>query len=130
MRKTLLLMLAIAAAVASATAAEEQLQPLPVPISNNAVVAIKVNGQLLVYSMTGMGAKKTWSSVTNASYALNVKYDQWTTIKPVPGSGRLGAVAVGVREQVFLMGGYVPDPNGAQAILPDLSIYEPVALRW
>ena len=93
MRKILLLILALGLNVISAIAAEEQLQPLPVPVSNNAVVGIKVNGQLLVYSMTGLGSKKTWNSVTNAAYALNVKYDTWTAIKPVPGSGRLGAVA-------------------------------------
>jgi N-acetylneuraminic acid mutarotase len=130
MRKILLLILALTLIVASATAAEEQLQPLPVPVSNNAVVGIKVNGQLLVYSMTGLGSKKIWSAVTNAAYALNVKYDTWTPIKPVPGSGRLGAVAAGVKEQIFLIGGYVPDPSGAQAIVPDVAIYEPVALRW
>ncbi len=130
MRKILLLILALVLTVTCAMAAEEQLQPLPVPVSNNAVVGIKVNGQLLVYSMMGLGSKKTWNSVTNAAYALNVKYDTWTAIKPVPGSGRLGAVAAGVKEQIFLMGGYVPDPNGAQAIVPDLAIYEPVALRW
>ena len=130
MRKILLLILASVLSVTSAMAAEEQLQPLPVPVSNNAVVGIKVNGQLLVYSMTGLGSKKTWNSVTNAAYALNVKYDTWTAIKPVPGSGRLGAVAAGVKEQIFLIGGYVPDPHGAQAIVPDVAIYEPVALRW
>jgi len=130
MRRILLLFVTLALIVAPATAAEEQLQPLPVPISNNAVVGIKVNSQFLVYSMMGIGAKKTWNAVTNAAYALNVKYNTWTTIKPVPGSGRLGAVAAGVKEQIFLMGGYVPDPNGAQAIVPDVSIYEPIALRW
>src|SRR5262249_12758028 len=111
-------------------AAEQQLEPLPVPTSNNAVVGLKVSGQYLVYSMMGIGPKKTWNAVTNAAYALNVKYDKWTAIKPVPGSGRLGAVAVGVKEQVFLMGGYVPDPTGVQAIVSDVAIYEPLALRW
>jgi len=130
MRKILLLLLGLPIFVMCAVAAEEQLQPLPVPVSNNAVAGIKVNGQLLVYSMTGIGSKKTWDSVTNAAYALNVKYDTWTAIKPVPGSGRLGATAAGVKEQVFLIGGYVPDPQGEQAIVPDVSIYEPVALRW
>jgi len=130
MRKILLLLLGLPIFVMCAVAAEEQLQPLPVPVSNNAVAGIKVNGQLLVYSMTGIGSKKTWNSVTNAAYALNVKYDTWTAIKPVPGSGRLGATAAGVKEQVFLIGGYVPDPQGEQAIVPDVSIYEPVALRW
>ena len=130
MSKILLLILALVLDVTSAMAAEEQLQPLPVPVSNNAVVGIKVNGQLLVYSMMGLGSKKSWNSVTSACYALNVKYDTWTAIKPVPGSGRLGAVAAGVKEQIFLMGGYVPDPKGGQAIVPDVAIYEPVALRW
>src|SRR5215468_2126158 len=127
MRKTPLLIMAL---VLRAVAADEQLEPLPVPTSNNAVVGLKVNGQYLVYSMTGMGAKKNWSAVTNAAYALNVKYDKWTAIKPVPGSGRLGAVAVGVKEQVFLLGGYVPDSKGTQAIISDNSVYEPLALRW
>src|SRR5437660_6228557 len=130
MSKILLLILALALNVTHATATEEQLQPVPVPVSNNAVVGIKVNGQLLVYSMMGLGSKKSWNSVTSACYALNVKYDTWTAIKPVPGSGRLGAVAAGVKEQIFLMGGYVPDPKGGQAIVPDVSIYEPIALRW
>jgi N-acetylneuraminic acid mutarotase len=113
-----------------ALAADEQFQPLPIPVSNNAVAGIRINGQFLVYSMMGLGAKKSWSSVTNAAYALNTKYDKWTAIKPVPGSGRLGAVAVGVKEQIFLFGGYVPDPSGRQAIVSDVSIYEPTALRW
>ena len=80
MRKILLLILALALNVTSALAAEEQLQPLPIPVSNNAVVGIKVNGQLLVYSMMGLGSKKSWNSVTSACYALNVKYDTWTAI--------------------------------------------------
>src|SRR5947209_1779107 len=130
MRKILVLASALLLSSISCLAAEEQLQPLPVPVSNNAVAGIKINGQYLIYSLMGLGAQKNWSAVTNAAYALNVKYDTWTAIKPVPGSGRLGAVAAGVKEQIFLMGGYVPDPNGAQAIVPDLAIYEPVALRW
>src|SRR5215470_5629100 len=130
MGKVLFLIVALAWPADRAIAAEEQLQPLPAATSNNAVVGLKVNGQYLVYSMTGIGAKKEWSAVTNAAYALNVKYDKWTVIKPVPGSGRLGAVAVGVKEQVFLLGGYVPDSKGTQAIIPDNSIYEPLALRW
>ena len=110
--------------------AQEQLQPAPVPISNNAVVGLRVSGQFLVYSLTGMGAKKTWNAISNAAYAYNTKYETWTTIRPVPGSGRLGAVAVAVKEQIFLFGGYVPDPRGVQAIVPDVAIYEPTALRW
>ncbi|HEX6803664.1 MAG TPA: hypothetical protein VF133_08310 [Terriglobales bacterium] len=106
------------------------LQSLPAPVTNNAVAVIRVNGQDLVYSLLGLGPQKDWKSATNAAYALNVKYNKWTTIRSVPGSGRLGAVAVGVRDQILLMGGFVPDNRGMQAIVPDLSIYDPGALKW
>jgi N-acetylneuraminic acid mutarotase len=130
MRKNLVLASALLLSSISCLAAEEQLQPLPVPVSNNAVAGIKIDGQYLIYSLMGIGAPKNWSAVTNAAYALNLKYDTWTAIKPVPGSARLGAVAVGVKGQIFLLGGYAPNSGGGQAIVSDVSIYEPIALRW
>ena len=129
MKKTLFYLL-YSMVVTTLVFATDELQPLPVPLSNNAVAGIRVNGQLLVYSFMGIGPQKDWKSVTNASYALNMKYDTWTTVKPVPGSGRLGAVAVGLKEHVFVIGGFVPDPSGAQSIVSDVSIYEPIPLRW
>lgn len=115
---------------AAITLNAEPLQPLPVPVTNNAVAVVKIGGQDLVYSFMGMGAQKTANAVTNAAYALNLKYDKWTTIRAVPGSGRLGAVAVGVRDQLILIGGFIPDETGMQAIVPDVAIYAPAALRW
>src|SRR5713101_3881363 len=116
--------------VGLSAAAEEQFQPLPVPVTNNAVAAVRINGQLLVYSLMGLGSQKNWSSVTNAAYALNEKYNKWTAIRPAPGSGRLGTVAVGAADQVFLFGGFVIDPSGLEQIIADLSIYDPTGLRW
>ena len=115
---------------AFAAEAEEQYQPLPVPLTNNAVAAVRINGQLLVYSLMGLGSQKNWKSVTNSAYALNVKYDKWTAVRSAPGSGRLGTIAAGAAEQVFLFGGYVLDPSGLEQIIPDLSIYDPIALHW
>lgn len=129
MRKLLLLITSILLAVSTVPGAE-QLPPLPAPVSNNAVAAVKVNGQVLVYSLMGLGSEKTWSSVTNNANALNLKFDRWTSIRAVPGTGRLGAAAAAVREQILLFGGFVPDQNGRQAIVPDLSIYDPIALHW
>src|SRR5260370_12242257 len=127
MKRTLLVSTVVL--VGLSAAAEEQFQPLPVPVNNNAVAAVRINGQLLVYSLMGLGPQKSWSSVTNAAYALNVKYDKWTAIRPAPGSGRLGTVAVGAADQVFLLGGYVLDPSGLEKIVPDRSIYGPTWLR-
>lgn len=127
--KTTLLVATLLLFVLSA-AAEEQYQPLPIPLTNNAVAAVRIDGQLLVYSFMGLGAKKNWGAVSNAAYGLNLKYDKWTAIRPAPGAGRLGTVAVGAADQVFLFGGYVVDLSGLEKIVPDLSIYEPGGLRW
>ena len=128
--KRIFLLILTAGAIAMAAESIEELAPLPVPMTNNAVADVRVSGQTLVYSLMGLTAEKTVNSVSNAAHALNLKYNKWTTIKPVPGSGRLGAVAVGTREQIFLFGGYVPDASGGQAILSDVEIYDPTALRW
>ncbi len=127
--KTILLMSALSLAVMTA-AAEEQYQPLPTPLTNNAVAQVRLNGQLLVYSLMGMGPHKDWKAVSNAAYALNVKYDKWTAIRPAPGSGRLGTVAVGAAGQIYLFGGYVVDPTGLEQVVPDVSVYDPLGLRW
>lgn len=108
----------------------EDLAPIPSPVSNNAVISIRVGGTNLVYSFAGLGPEMKWNSVTNASYALNLKYNKWTTVRSAPGSGRLGAVAAGAQGQVFLIGGFVPDQSGLEAILPDLAVYDPIGLRW
>jgi N-acetylneuraminic acid mutarotase len=129
MKKILLPILA-ACMVLMAAESIEELAPLPVPMSNNAVAGVKVNGQFLIYSLMGLTSQKQWNSVSNSAYALNVKYNNWTMVKAVPGSGRLGAVAVGTREQIFLFGGYVPSQGGGQTIVSDVEIYDPTNLRW
>ena len=119
----------VAATLATAPA-QDELEALPVPITNNAVASVKVQGQTLVYSFMGLGSSKKWDAVKNSAYALNLKYDRWTTIRSIQGSGRLGAIAVSVGEEVFVMGGYVPDKSGRQTIVADTSVYEPSGLRW
>jgi len=112
------------------TLAAEDLAPLPSPLTNNAVTDVRINGQVLVYSFMGLGPERKWNSVSNAAYALNLKYNKWTTIRSSPGSGRLGATAASAQQQIFLVGGFVPDQSGLQAVVPDLTIYDPVGLRW
>jgi N-acetylneuraminic acid mutarotase len=116
--------------VSTVILAGEDLAPLPAAVSNNAVTDVRINGQILIYSFMGLGPEMKWNSVSNAAYALNVKYNKWTTIRSAPGSGRLGAVAASAQQQVFLIGGFVPEQSGLQAVVPDLTIYDPIGLRW
>jgi N-acetylneuraminic acid mutarotase len=106
-------------------------EPLPAPLSNNAVASVKSRGSVLLYSMMGMGAKKTWDSTSNAGYALDPDIGKWVEMHSVPGTvGRLAASAVGAREHIFLFGGYVVDGQGGETTLPDVNVYEPLTDHW
>src|SRR5260221_5187251 len=129
MRKIVILIAALAATVGSAVA-QEDLEPMPVAVTNNAVVGVRVQGQTLIYSFMGLGASKQWDTVKNSAYAFNLRYNKWTTIRSVQGTGRLGAFAAAVADEVFLMGGFVPDKSGAQVIVADVSVYDPIGLGW
>lgn len=112
-------------------AATPQFQPLPMPVSNNAVAAVKVKGNVAMFSFMGIGAKKTWNAITNSAYSLDSDTGKWSQVRPVPGTaGRIAAVAAGAREQAFLFGGYVVDGQGAETTVPDVNVYEPLTDRW
>jgi N-acetylneuraminic acid mutarotase len=105
--------------------------PLPSPLSNNAVASVKSRGTLLLFSLMGIGPKKTWDATSNAAYSLDPDTGKWAEIRPVPGTaGRIAAVAVGAREHVFLFGGYVVDSRGGETTLSDVNVYEPLTDRW
>jgi hypothetical protein len=105
--------------------------PLPMPMSNNAVASVKSRGTLLLFSLMGIGPKKTWDAISNTAYSLDPDTGKWAEVRPVPGTaGRIAAVAVGAREHIFLFGGYVVDPQGGETTLPDVNVYEPLTDRW
>jgi N-acetylneuraminic acid mutarotase len=112
-------------------AAYAQVPPLPAPVSNNAVASLKVGKHELLFSFMGIGAKKTWDAITNTAYVLDPGSDKWTELRPVPGpAGRIGASAIGARQQIFLLGGYVLDHQDGEITVRDVSVYEPEAHRW
>jgi N-acetylneuraminic acid mutarotase len=109
----------------------DKFPPLPAAVSNNAVATVKVKGNLLLFSFMGIGSKKTWDTITNAAYSMDVDGGKWLQIRPVPGTaGRIAASAMGAREQVFLLGGYVVDAQGSEITVSDVNVYEPLTDRW
>jgi N-acetylneuraminic acid mutarotase len=111
-------------------AADPNVEPLPEPLSNNAVAILKIKGQLELFSMMGIGAKKTWDAVSNSAYELDADSGKVYSIHAVPGTtGRLGAMAVGAANHVYLMGGYVLYQGGGMAV-PDVGKYETEHDRW
>lgn len=105
-------------------------EPLPEAVSNNAVAMLKIKGQVQLFSLMGLGEKKTWDSVSNNVYSIDADSGKAQTIHSVPGAaGRIGAAAIGTSDFLFLFGGYVLYKGGGMAV-PDVGIYDPLTDRW
>jgi N-acetylneuraminic acid mutarotase len=108
---------------------QSKIPPMPAAVSNNAVVALR--GGLDVYSLMGIGLKKTWDDITNKVYVFHLQGAKWSEGRPVPGvAGRLGASAIGARGQIFLFGGFVVDGQGTEITVSDVNSYVPGDQRW
>ena len=108
---------------------QSKIPPMPAAVSDNAVAALR--GGLDVYSLMGVGAKKTWDDTTNKVYVLHISSAKWSEGRAVPGvGGRLGASAVGVKGQIFLFGGYLVDGQGGELTVSDVNAYLPEDRRW
>lgn len=108
---------------------EAKIPALPNAVTNNAVVSLK--GGIEVYSLMGIGTKKTWDDITNRVFELRMKSGKWVEGRPVPGvAGRLGASAIGARGKIYVFGGYTVDGQGNEYIVSDLNVYMPDERRW
>lgn len=108
---------------------DKKIPPMPAAVSGNAVASLKDG--LEIFSMMGVGPRKTWDDVTNQVYVMNLAHAKWSEGRPVPGVvGRLGASAAGARDLIILMGGYVVDGQGLELTVPDVNVYEPGPHRW
>jgi N-acetylneuraminic acid mutarotase len=130
MKRYLLCLILLAPCAFLFAAPSSGVEPLPEPLSNNAVAILKVKGQLELFSLMGIGPKKTWDAVSNAAYQLDADSGKVYNIHAVPGTaGRIGAMAVGAAGHVYLIGGYVLFQGGGMAV-PDVGKYEPEHDRW
>jgi len=110
---------------------ETKLTPLPAPVSNNAVAISHDSGGPKIFSFMGIGPKKTWDAVTTSAYEIDPDGGTWTEERPVPGvTGRLGASAIALHDQVFIFGGYVLDDKGGEHTVSDLNVFVPVENRY
>jgi N-acetylneuraminic acid mutarotase len=129
MRKLAVVLLPVLCAVFLRAVDQSKIPPMPVAVSGNAVASLR--GGLDVYSVMGVGPKKTWDDITNQVYVLHLSSAKWSTGRPVPGvAGRLGASAIGAKGQVFVVGGYVVDAQGNELTLGDVNSYFPDQRRW
>jgi N-acetylneuraminic acid mutarotase len=129
MKKLPVVVLLLLFAVSLFAADQPKIPPMPAAVANNAVAVVK-NG-IEIYSLMGVGPKKTWDDITNKVYILRLSSKKWIEGRPVPGvAGRLGASAIGARGQVFVFGGYVVDGQGNEMTIPDVNSYVADGHRW
>jgi N-acetylneuraminic acid mutarotase len=129
MKKLPFVPLPVLCAIFLLAADQPKIPPMPGAVSSNAVASLR-NG-LELYSLMGVGPKKTWDDITNKMYILRLTSGKWIEGRAVPGvAGRLAASAVGARGQVFLFGGYVVDGQGTEITVADVNSYVPEAHRW
>lgn len=124
-----ILFLPILGAIFLVAAEQPKVPPMPLAVSNNAVASLK-NG-IEIYSLMGVGSRKTWDDVTAKMYILRLSTGKWTEGREVPGvGGRLGASAIGARGQVFVFGGYLVDAQGNEMTVGDVNSYLADGHRW
>lgn len=129
MKKPFLFLLLLSCAVFLLADEQPNIPAMPGAVSGNAVV--ELNGGLDVYSLMGMGPKKTWDDVSNKVYALHLRSAKWSIERPVPGvAGRVNAAAIGVKAQIFVFGGFVIDGQGNQMTIGDVNAYLTSDKRW
>lgn len=108
---------------------QPKIPPMPTPVTSNSVASLK-NG-LEVYSVMGIGTKRTWQDVSSKMTMLSLKSGKWSETPPVPGvAGRLASSAIGARGQIFVFGGYTVDGQGNEFVVSDVNSYLPEAHRW
>jgi len=129
MKKFAVLIPVLLGAVIGLGADDKKLPSMPAAVSGNAVASLKDGLEL--FSIMGVGPKKTWNDVTNQIYIMNLAHASWSEGRQVPGVvGRVGASAAGAKGAVILMGGYVVDAQGGEVTVPDVNVYEPAHRRW
>ena len=132
-----------ATATVSAAAAPISLPALPEPVSNNAVASVFIEDTQYIFSFMGLGVGKTFKDVHNRAWQLVINEDdsskrnnvpQWQALPPVPSSltlkGRLASVAVGVKDSVYIFGGYTVDENHNEISTPDVYKYSPTTTKY
>lgn len=129
MIKRLPFLLPVLCAVFLLASDQAKIPPLPSAVTGNAVTSL--NNGIEVYSLMGIGEKKTWDDISNKMYILRLKSGKWTEARPVPGvAGRLGASAISAKGKVYVFGGYTVDGQGNESIVSDVNSYLTDERRW
>jgi N-acetylneuraminic acid mutarotase len=104
---------------------------LPQPLSNNAVAALDGDDGCTIYSVGGIGAARTRAAIGGAAFALAPGASAWAALPDLPfDPPRIATSAVGLRGELYVVGGYSVAMGGAETSHADLAIFDPLANAW
>jgi hypothetical protein len=75
MKRPFLLFLPVACSLLLVAADQPKIPAMPAAVTSNAVASLK--GGIEVYSMMGLGTKKTWDDISNKMYELALRSGRW-----------------------------------------------------
>jgi hypothetical protein len=86
-----------------------------------------INGRDIVVSFAGLGPGKTYRDTHARTFVLDSDTGAWRIAEPVPGGvGRLASIAVGMKDRIYVFGGYTVAANGEEASTPWVHAFDPV----
>lgn len=109
-----------------------ELANMPESVANNAVTTATVNGEIYVYSFTGIDATKTCDGDHLRSFRYSVSNDTWEAIPNIPDAlgGKIAAAASTVKNKIYVTGGYHLSPNCNEISSAKIHIFNPETNEW
>jgi N-acetylneuraminic acid mutarotase len=99
---------------------------LPVALSNNAVTSVTDGAGCSLYSVMGIGGALTASDIIPSAYRWREGEGAWSKLPDMPTSApRVAAHAVGLRGQLYVIGGYSVGPGTAETSFVAMDVYDP-----
>ncbi|MCF4009034.1 Kelch repeat-containing protein [Rheinheimera sp. UJ63] len=110
------------------------LPELPEPVSNNAVAATTVRGKTYLLSASGIGPAKTSAQIHDKVWLHTLGEYNWTTLPILPNQqrlqGRIGASAVALNNNFFILGGAFVQSDGKTTTAADSYRLDPITRRY
>ena len=109
-----------------------ELANMPEPVANNAVTTATVNGEIYVYSFTGIDATKSCDGDHLRSFRYSLTNDTWEAIPDIPDmlGGKIAAGASTVKNKIYVTGGYHLSPNCNEISSAKIHIFNPETNEW
>ncbi len=104
---------------------------LPVAVANNAVASVETADGCVVVTALGIGESLAAEGIGTGAAMWRVGDGAWTAAPDVPGGvGRVAASAVGLRGEVYVLGGYSVGAGGEEVSFDAVDAFDPIARTW